>query len=98
MHQPELGNYPVRPNQNLNGYNVYDAYVWGKCIKREIYQKAINNLGEEKYSRFILAHEDIVMVYILFYTIESFKFVGKYGIFHIKRFGTSWDKSNIINF
>ena len=98
MHQPELGNYPVRPNQNLNGYKIYDAYVWGKCIKREMYQKAINNLGEEKYSRFMLAHEDVIMIYILFYTIESFKFVGKYGIFHIKRFGASYNKSFHINF
>jgi len=94
MHQPELGNYPVRANKYLNGYNVYDVYVWGKCIKAEKYQKAINNLGEKKYSRFMLAHEDIIIIYILFNTIESFKYVGKYGIFHIKRRGSSWKKSN----
>ena len=33
MHQPKLGKYPVRPNSNLNGYNLYDIYVWAKCIK-----------------------------------------------------------------
>ena len=93
MHQPELGKYPIRPNINLNGYNLFDVYVWAKCIKTEMYQKAINNLGKEKYSRFMLAHEDVVMMYILFYTIESFKFVGKYGIFHIKRGGSAWEKS-----
>ena len=63
-----------------------------------MYQKAINNLGEEKYSRFMLAHEDIIMIYILFYTIKSFKFVGKYGMFHIKRGGTSWIKSVYMKF
>ena len=93
MYQPELGKYPVRPNKNFNGYSKYDVYVWAKCIKTEMYQKAINNLGKEKYSRFMLAHEDVVMMYILFYTIESFKFVGKYGIFHIKRAGSAWEKS-----
>ena len=41
----------------------------------------------------MLAHEDIVMMYIFFYTNESFKFVGKYGIFHIKRAGSAWEKS-----
>jgi len=98
MHQPELGKYPVSPKPNLKGYNINDAYVWGKCIKKEMYQKAINNLGEEKYSRFMLAHEDVLMIYILFHTIESYKYVGKYGIFHIKSFGTSWIKSlNIFN-
>ena len=55
MHQPELGNYPIRSSRNLDGYYIYDAYIWGKCIRTEIYQRAINNLGEEKYSRFILA-------------------------------------------
>ena len=93
MHQPELGKYPVTPKPDLIGYNINDAYVWGKCIKKEMYQKAINNLGEEKYSRFMLAHEDVLMIYILFNTIESYKYVGKYGIFHIKSFGTSWIKS-----
>ena len=96
MHQPELGKYPVKPNQNLNGYSLNDVYVWAKCIKADMYQKAINNLGKEKYSRFMLAHEDIVMTYILFYTIESFKFVGKYGIFHIKREASAWEKSDNI--
>ena len=98
MHQPELGNYPIRANKNLNGYNIYDVYVWGKCIKTEKYQKAINNLGKEKYSRFMLAHEDVIMIYILFNTIESYKFVGKYGIFQIKRGGSSWDKVFFIKF
>ena len=93
MHQPELGKFPVRPNAKINAYNLYDVYVWAKCIKTEKYKKAINNLGKEKYSRFMLAHEDVVMMYILFYTIESFKFVGKYGIFHIKRAGSAWAKS-----
>jgi len=98
MHQPELGNYPVRPSQNLNGYYIYNAYIWGKCIKTEMYHKAVNNLGEEKYSRFILAHEDDIMIYILFHTIESYKFVGKYGIFRIDRMKSSWEKSCNINF
>ena len=97
MHQPELGNYPIRAKADLSGYNVYDIYVWGKCIKTEKYQKTINNLGEEKYSRFMLAHEDLLVIHILFYTIESYKFVGKYRIFHIKRWGSSYDKSCSLN-
>ena len=98
MFQPELGNYPIRPNENLNGYDIYDPYVWAKCIKTEKYQKAINNLGEERYSRFMLAHEDIIMIYLLFNTIESYKFVGKYGILHTNRWGSSWKKSIFMRF
>ena len=98
MYQPELGNYPIRLNKNLDGYDINDAYLWAKCIKTEKYQKATNYLGEERYSRFMLAHEDIIMIYLLFNTIESYKFVGKYGILHTNRWGSSWKKSIFMRF
>ena len=57
----------------------------GKCLRTEIYKKAINKLGKEKYSRFVLRYEDIMMAYALFNTARSYKFVGKYGVFYIYR-------------
>ena len=33
----------------------------------------------------MLAHEDVIAMFILFNTANSYKYVGKYGIFHIKR-------------
>ena len=58
-------------------------YLWAKCFRTIIYQKAINKLGKEKYSRYILSYEDMIMNYALFNTARSYKFVGKYGVFHI---------------
>ena len=33
----------------------------------------------------MLAHEDVIAMVILFNTAKSYKFVGKYGILHIRR-------------
>ena len=45
----------------------------GKCINTKIYQKGLNLLGEQKYSRFMTFNEDLVAITILFNIAESFK-------------------------
>ena len=84
LFQPELGNFPITPSEkNFGRYDLHTVFLWAKCIKTKIYKKALNKLGEERYSRYMIRHEDVVATYILFNTAESYKFVGKYGIFHI---------------
>ena len=85
LYQPQLGNYQIWPQKSLSTYHLESVYLWGKCILTETYKKTINKLGEEKYNRFILRYEDIMMTYALFNTARSYKFVGKYGIFYIFR-------------
>ena len=86
LFQPQLGAFPLIPaNDNIEGYNITTVFLWGKCIKTKIYQKALNKLGKERYSRHMIRHEDVLATYIIFNTAESYKFVGKYGIFHIHR-------------
>ena len=85
LFQPELSNFPLRAGNTIKQYYKESIYIWCKYIKTNIYQKALNSLGEEKYSRYMLSHEDIITMIILFTTATSYKFVGKYGILHIKR-------------
>jgi len=85
LYQPQLGNYQIWPEKSLSKYHLESVFLWGKCIRTEIYKKTINKLGKEKYSRFVLRYEDIIMNYALFNTARSYKFVGKYGIFYIYR-------------
>ena len=75
VYQPELRIFSLINN---------DCHIWGKCIKRNVYKKAINDLGKERYSIYLCYSEDDVMVFILFKIAKSFKFTNKYGIFHIK--------------
>ena len=85
LYQPALGNYPTWPGKRISTFHFETVYLWAKCIRTEIYQKAINKVGIRRYSRYILRYEDIIMTYAIFNTAKSYKFVGKYGIFNIYR-------------
>ena len=92
VNQPELGLFSITKNKK---FALNDIHIWGKCINKEIYIKAINALGKEKYSFFISWAEDTSMVFILFNIAKSYKFISKYGIFHlISETTSSYTQSN----
>ena len=74
VYQPELSHFSL-----LNK----ECHIWGKSIKAKIYKKAINILGKKKYSIYVSLLEDNIMVFILFQFANSFKFISKYGIYHL---------------
>ena len=100
LFQPELGRYPLVPGDKYGQVRIRDVFLWNKCIRTKIYQKALNKAGEERYSRFMINHEDVVATCFLFNTAESMKYVGKYGIMHIYNPGgaSGRRKSNIDNY
>jgi len=82
LHQPQLGIHPIFKNK---GYIANDFTIWAKSIKSEIYKKAVNSLGPKRYSTFLSWCEDSSMVFVIFNTAKTYKFINKYGILHIKR-------------
>ena len=90
LFQPELSAFPIRPGKTINSYKLISCHLWAKCIKASTYKKGLNFIGKEKYSRFMRAWEDMIAMVFLFNIANSYKFVGKYGIFHIKRFGSGY--------
>ena len=97
LYQPELGNYPLKFSNDSKNIYILDNYLWNKCIKTEIYQKALNIFGEERYKRRMIFHEDLIMVIILFNTAESFRFIEKYGMLNIGRPGSASSLSKDLN-
>ena len=85
LFQPELGAFPLKKGKTYGEYKLISVYLWSKCIKTKIYKKALNLFGEERYSRYMLRDEDLLVNFIIFNIAESFKFLGKYGIVHIQR-------------
>ena len=77
IYQPKLSDFPIIIGKNFGEYRLNSVYLWSKCIKTNTYQKAINKLGKEKYSRYMLIFEDLVAMIILFNTANSYKFIGK---------------------
>jgi len=100
LFQPELSNFPIKINEKKNNYELISIYLWCKCVKTIIYKRGLTLIGEKKYSRYMLAHEDVIANIILFNIANSYKFVGKYGIFHIDRTDSAFwqSKDNQKNF
>ena len=80
LYQPELGRHSIIKNGK---YEINNIHIWGKCIKTEIYQNAVNSLGEKKYSYFMSWAEDTSMIYILFNIAKTYKFISIYGVYHL---------------
>lgn len=83
--QPELAYFPISKN---NKYEPNDFHVWARLVKKDLNVKAINNLGisalgEQRNTTFLSWAEDSIMSMVLFHFAESYKFIGKYGIFHV---------------
>ena len=96
LFQPELGDYILFPGDQYDKYKINIVYFWSKCIKGEIYKKALNKFGKEKYSRYMTTHEDLVGTFIVLNTANSYKYVGKYGIYNILRAGSAISSNNDI--
>ena len=86
LRQPQLGIYPISLNNN---YRLYDPHIWGKGIKSQLYKKAINALGEERYSVYNCWNEDITMVFIIFNFAQNCKVIRKYGILNFRSKNTA---------
>ena len=97
MKQPQLSDYPLSAGKKTGELIFTDVYLWRKCIKSEMYKKVLNIIGEEKYSRYMIGHEDVVINFALFNTIKTFLYIGKYGILRIYRKDSANHQTKAIN-
>lgn len=81
LKQPDLFNFLYQKN-NTKIIRLIDGYIWGKCIKKDIYLKTLNTLGEKIYNQYINFGEDRIVNFILFKVANSFKFIDEIGIIY----------------
>ena len=96
--QPELARFPLRPNKIINKYHMSDVYIWAKCIKTEIYKKAVSSYGEERYSNFVTTFEDLIINFLIFQFAKSFIYIPKYGILRIFSGSSAYIHTSVIAF
>ena len=89
LYQPELTEYSITVGKTYDSYELNTVFIWCKCVKADIYKKTLEIIGEEKYSRYMIAHEDCVISFALLNIANSYKYVGKYGIYNIVRTGSA---------
>ena len=75
--QPELSIFPLNNRIFLN-----DPHIWGKCIRADLYKKAINELGKERYSVYNCWNEDLTIFFMICHFAKNYKFITKLGVFH----------------
>ena len=88
LFQPNLGYYNIAPSNNLEKLYFNDELIHGKFIKTKVYKKAVNKLGKERYSRFIISVEDDIINNVIFNIAKSAKFIAKYGYLFINNEGS----------
>ena len=80
LSQPKLGSWTL----NINGkFRIHDNEIWSKSIKTNIYKKAVNMLGIQRYSKYVCWAEDTNINFIIFNIAQSFKYIHKFGYIHI---------------
>ena len=94
LHQPELGFHSIIKNGKFESNSIH---IWGKCLKSSIYKKAVNIIGKKRYSHYMTWAEDTSVVFLLFNIAESFKFISKYGVFHLMSTKTACYTESIEN-
>ena len=80
--QPDLFNFLYQKNKTRI-IRLIDGYIWGKCIKTDIYLKALNIFGEKIYNQYINFGKDRIVNFVLFKVANSFKFIDEIGIIYI---------------
>jgi len=80
VYQPELS---VFTQFGDDGFNFYDYRIWEKFFKNNVYKKAVNALTYERYSQYSVYSEDLIGLFAICNVAESYKFIRKYGVFHL---------------
>ena len=96
--QPELSNFIFKKIDDK--YCLIDAYLWGKIIKATVYKRALEEIGEEIYTKRVYISEDRIVDFALFRVANSFKYIEKFGIIHYDNpvsVGSLWKKRNKLN-
>ena len=71
-------------------FHFIDNRIWCKLFKAEVYKKALNLLGKERYLTYNIYNENLVSLFAICNVAESYRYIRKYGIFHyVDRFSTT---------
>ena len=80
VHQPELPYYPMFKDEK---FDYIDVQIWGKIYKTKIYKKSVEILGKERYSTYNIFNEDILGLFVICTVSKSYKYMRRYGLFHL---------------
>ena len=80
IYQPQLRNIFINVNNSYPD-DFQNRAIWGKLVKKEVFQKMINYIGLEFTEEFISFGEDTLMVIALLRSANSYYFIKEYGYY-----------------
>ena len=80
IYQPELSNIFMHENNNFP-HDYKNRAIWGKLVKKEVFQKMLEYIGDELSDEFITWGEDTLMVVALLRIANSYYFIKEYGYY-----------------
>ena len=80
VYQPNLSVFIIFKDDE---FCYHDYTIWAKAFKNSVYKKATNFLTPKRYKVFITYNEDLFGIFVLSNVAESYKFIRKYGVYHI---------------
>ena len=97
LFQPELGYYPIVPTESKAGFRSNEVLIYSKLIKSLIYKTALNKLGKNRFSRYMVLGEDDIANVIIFNTARIIKYISLFGYLHVDREGSIYNSKLIKN-
>ena len=80
IYQPQLRNIFINVNNSYPD-DFQNRAIWGKLVKKEVFQKMMNYIGLEFTEEFISFGEDTLMAIALLRSANSYYFIKEYGYY-----------------
>ena len=80
IYQPELENIFIDVDKDFPK-DFYNRAIWGKLVKREIFHKALEYIGDELCDEYIIWAEDTLMSIAVIRSANSYYFIKEYGYY-----------------
>jgi hypothetical protein len=86
IHQPELRTKYINIKENNEGYRAIRCRnIWGKLVKKEVFIKALDNIGSKYTDDYIINFEDTILRLSLFEVAQSYYLIKQQPGYYYSR-------------
>jgi hypothetical protein len=87
IHQPELRTKYINIKENQEAYRpIRCRNIWGKLVKKEVFMKALDNIGSKYTDDYIINFEDTILRLSLFEVAQSYYLIKQQPGYYYSRF------------
>ena len=72
----------IQPKLKFLSFRNAESHIWGKCIKNEIYKRAISLMGIKRSNTYLCYSEDEVILFMIFSIAKIYRYIPNFGLFH----------------